>query len=141
MRRPVRHEHFNRNAAQRRRMRRLQKNGRGAARFPRLAPPVHAKAPAIARPQSCKGKARPGRDQVIAARIAELQEVGRQDGANRMAAKVHWPGFAASIAEVSRQRIMAAIGQRGAEDIERRHVAVSPMGRSGFDVAIASTFR
>ena len=89
-----------------------------------LPPAQGADAPAVAGLESGKAPLGLGCDEVIAHSQLELQKLGCHARADQVRADVAFVGLAAAVAEVSRQGVVRAGHQIGAQDIACFHAAV-----------------
>ena len=96
---------------------------RGRAGLLRPQPVQRGHAPAVAGHQAGERELGPRRLQVVADRALVLEELRRDDRADRVAAEVLRPGRAAAVAVEAGQRIVAAGLQRAAEHVAVGHGA------------------
>src|SRR5436190_2875664 len=111
-------------------VRRLEDHARRLARFPRLDPAQHMQAPALAVLQSAEAHHRLWRDEIVAARDAELEEFVRHLHADEMRDAVAVLRRARAVAEIAGERREAARAQFTAEHVLLRlHSATAAMCR------------
>jgi hypothetical protein len=98
-------------------VRRFQQHGRRHADAPRLLPPGRAHAPAVARLEAGEADLRDRRHEVVAAGLAEGQEVRRDLHADHVQPVVLRSGVAAAVAEEAGERRDRAGQQRAAQHV------------------------
>lgn len=88
-------------------MRRVQVNRWCDAHLTGFFPSRSTKTPFVARLETRKPKLGPGRDQIVSAVEAIIQEFGRDRDANCVHAMIHLAGIAAAIPKKSCERVVA----------------------------------
>src|SRR3954471_8600857 len=95
----------------------VEDHARRLAGFPGLDPAQHMQAPAVAVLEAAEAHLRPRRDEVVAPRDAELQELVGDLHAHEVGDAVLVLRRAAAVAEVTGERRIAARAQLAAEDV------------------------
>src|SRR4029077_14095951 len=86
-------------------------------------PVARSHAPAVARNEAREMVGRHRRDEVVADRLLVLEELLRDDRADRVAAEILEPGVAPSVAVEAGQWVGSALLQRLPEDVARAHLS------------------
>ena len=100
-------------------VRRVQPHLRRASGAARLLPAADTEAPRVAGLQAGEAVLGRGGGEVVPARGGELEELPRHYGADRVRAAITGVGAAAAIAEVPGDRVGAADGQGGPQNVLR----------------------
>ena len=121
-------------------MRGAQHDARRLSGIERLLPAGRAKTPPVAGLEPRKLIVGVRRREIVAARLAEGEEVGGHDGADRVRAEIGGRGVAAAIAEKAGERRIRAGLQEPAEHVPSR-AAAAPSGYVEWHGTVLAVFR